>query len=105
MIGQQRDLFAGEELKEKGQKRVEGNNAGFVREMRAQAERICSVKGSVTSDDLREYARIRGMVPDHPNAWGSIFRGKRWVRVGYRKSEIASNHARTIAVWTLKPKP
>jgi hypothetical protein len=44
-----------------------------------------------------------GLRPDLlGNAWGSIFRGKEWECIGWRKSTRVSNHARAIRIWRLK---
>jgi hypothetical protein len=51
-------------------------------------------------------AEAAGMFPDHPNAWGAIFRGRyngdRWVATGdWVPSRHADGHARVVRVWTL----
>ncbi len=95
------DFEAGKARKEDGLDRVEEHNERFVDVMRRHAEYIAGFYGSVTSDDLRWYARVNNIAPEHPNAWGSIFRGPQWVCVGRTKSKLKSNHAREIRVWAL----
>jgi hypothetical protein len=87
-------------LKEQGLDQVEENN-DFVAVMRGAAERIAREKGSVSSDDLRRYAIDHKIRPHHQNAWGAIFRGKRWRLVGRKRSKFVSNHAREIKIWEL----
>lgn len=98
----QLDLVTGEMLKEVGIETVEGNNENFVEIMRAEATRIASIRGLVSSDDLRAFASRNGIRPKHQNAWGAIFKGWKWKRVCRKKSELVSNHAREISVWALK---
>ena len=84
----QSDLFEGTVLKDEGQRLVESHNDDFVLRMRQEARKICFVHGSVTSDDLREYAQQRGLVPKHRNAYGAIFLGKEWESIGYERSRL-----------------
>ena len=103
----QLDLWAGgEDRRRDGQSSVETSNSNFVALMRNHAVSIATKFGKVTSDDLREYAKNHAIVPSHPNAWGSIFRGKilghRWIVVGRMKSQFKTNHAREIRVWSLE---
>ncbi len=78
---------------------VEDHNFSFVDHMRDLAIAISNRDGQVTSDDLRRAATRLGIEPDHQNAWGAIFRGKRWKPMGYVNSTLPSNHARVIRVW------
>ena len=89
----------GENLKLNGQETVEMNNQEFVNLMRVHAVETANRHGKVSSDDLRRYARVLGVHPSHPNAWGSIFNGKRWKVVGRIRSQLTSNHAREIREW------
>ena len=92
----------GEARKEAGIASVEANNPTFCERMRKRAIEIASEKGTVTSDDLRLYGKAMGIVPNHPNAWGAIFRGKLWTAVGHEKSKLNSNHSREIRVWAIR---
>ncbi len=93
----------GEALKENGREAVAKNNRLFIEHMRSSA--IAYLKQSpyntMTVDRLRKLARALGMKPNHPNAWGAIFRGKDFVRIGYRPSQETSNHRRVVSVWKL----
>jgi hypothetical protein len=101
----QLDLWgAGRQLKEQGLDTTEMTNQAFVKMMRNYAIALCEQTGSVSSDDLRRYAATYGVRPAHSNAWGSIFRGKEWSAIGRIKSELSSNHAREIRVWTHESK-
>jgi hypothetical protein len=92
---------SGSILKERGLDSVESHEATFVEKMRKRAFEIATESGTVTSDDLRHYAKAYGIVPNHQNAWGAIFRGKLWRSVGRKKSSLNSNHNREIRVWAL----
>lgn len=96
------DFKAGKEAKTSGLDLVETNNQSFVDHMRLIAKEIVLIKGKVSCDDLRVYARDNDIVPAHPNAWGAIFRGKGWKQVGRKKSKLVSNHAREIRIWTFQ---
>lgn len=92
----------GNKHKEAGLDSVEEHNPSFVEIMRKRARELVAETGRVTSDDLRRYARVNGIAPDHPNAWGAVFGGKEWVQIGRMKSKLTSNHAREIRIWTLR---
>jgi len=98
------DGDAGREARADGIARVEAHGAGFVARMREVARIVSQQNGQVTVDDLRFYARECGIKPHHRNAWGAIFRGPHWAPIGHTKSVLASNHARTIRVWTFQEK-
>jgi len=93
------DLEAGRAGKKRGLDAVEGNNPSFVRQLRAAAKAHSLRHGSVTADDIRRIAAEEGLTPTHKNAWGAIFRGRGWQKVGERASVIATNHAHRNPVW------
>jgi len=95
----QESLLEGIKLREDGISRVRVNAALFVRVLREVAIRISDEEGTVTSDDLREYANEHGLKPHHPNAWGAIFRGNNWKVIGRTNSTYKTNHAREIRAW------
>ena len=84
-------------LKESGLDSVEQNNLTWVERMRLWAKIHADIHGSVSADDVRRLAKDDE--PDHPNAYGSIFRPKEWRCVGRKVSETASCHGREIKVW------
>lgn len=92
----------GERERDAGVAKVETNERSFVERMRSHAATVARVNGNVSSDDLRRYAKAVGIKPNHPNAWGSIFRGGMFEQIGYRRSMLRSNHGRQIRVWALK---
>jgi len=96
------NLQLGEQAKIYGMDLVEFNNQGFVFSMRKLARQMIKQCGKITCDDLRIIADKYGIEPDHPNAWGSIFKTKDFIECGFQKSKRISNHARRIIVWTLK---
>lgn len=95
----QLNLFRGQQKQSAGIERVAKHNASFLELMRGVAKRISLEQGSVSVDALRVFASERGLVPIHPNAWGSIFRGKDWKMIGREPSSVVSNHAREVKVW------
>ncbi len=93
------DTAQGEILKKQGQATVIAGSLSFVQFMQAQAIEISDKCGFVSSDNLRVIAEELGMVPHHPNVWGSIFRGKHWRVIGRKKSAVVGNHGRSISIW------
>jgi hypothetical protein len=90
----------GEEEKLFGQWLVEINSGGFVSAMRALARHLASLKGRITIDDLRKWAKERDVYPHHPNAWGAVFKTG-FKAVGRVKSKLVSNHRRWVFVWEI----
>jgi len=90
-------------LRDYGLDSVEMNNLPWVHRIRAVAVVLSQRNGYVSADDLRLYAQKNDDEPDHPNAWGSIFRGKGWVPISRKKSSTPSAHARSITVWRWMP--
>lgn len=92
----------GANLQRAGQDAMESSDGSFVGILREWARQLSRARGEdgwVTSDDLRAYADQMGLIPSHSNAWGSIFRGPRWVIVGRHRSTIPGNHNREIRKW------
>ena len=94
-----KDACTADALKEQGLTSVAVNAENFVAIMRATARRISEESGFVSSDNLRLIADSLGLVPHHPNAWGSVFAGKNWREIGRQKSKLPGNHGREIRVW------
>jgi len=90
-------------LKDRGLDAVENSNESWVDTMRKYAVWFSLKAGSVTADNVRQYARNIDFQPDSPNAYGAIFRGKGWKCVGRTKSSHPGNHAREIRVWRYEP--
>ena len=91
----------GELLKKYGIELVESHNPDFVHLVRAAAVEISQQVGQVTCDDLRMWANLNDIRPEHPNAWGAVFRVG-FERIGFTKSQVPSNHARIISIWKHK---
>lgn len=98
------DFSLGENLRDKGKDLVENNNERWIDHMREYAAEYSLDHGQVTTDQLRDYADLIHWQPEHPNAWGAMFRGKQWRAIGRIKSKRTSNHARLITVWRYVPK-
>jgi hypothetical protein len=82
-----------------GLDRVEATHPDFVPRLRAAVKAHAQRYGTVTADDVRRLADQLGLRPRHPNAWGAVFRGPGWIRVGERVSETPSNHGHRNPVW------
>jgi len=95
---QQIGLFEGERRKREGISKVASHSPTFVELMRGIAIQISVQRGSVSTDDLREYAKNHGISAPHRNAWGAILRGKGWEFIEWRRSEFKTNNARRIAI-------
>lgn len=89
---------SGDQAKHDGLARVEATHPTPVRELRAAAIDHAIRFGSVHIDEIRAIAAARGYnVATH--VWGAIFKGRGWVKLGTRKSSVASNHAHESPVW------
>ncbi len=67
------------------------------------AHQIALFRGEVTIDDVHHWMTMRMLSPQFlGNGAGSIFRGKSWECVGWKKSTRISNHSRMIRIWRLK---
>jgi hypothetical protein len=87
-------------LKNIGLDAVEHSSRDWVQYMREAAIEVAKESGSVDADYVRACSRFMNFHPHSPNAYGAIFRGKRWKCIGRKKSTWPSNHAREIRVWT-----
>ncbi len=94
-------LSLGEQLKIDGMEAVETSNAEFVSAMRLYALQYAAKHGNVSANELRAEARARGIQPEHPNAWGSVFHTPALVTCGFTQANTPSCHARVIRVWRL----
>lgn len=89
----------GLKLRDDGIRQVASHNSDWLYTMRAYARHCCDVSGQVTSDDLHEFAQLIHCQPDHPNAWGAVFKEAGWVCTGRVRSKRPSAHAREIKIW------
>ena len=88
----------GQILKQYGIEQVRLHNPDFVALCQGYAQEHASKFGSVTSDDVRLWANLNDIYPNHHNAWGAVFRAG-FQRIGFTQSKIPSNHARIISIW------
>jgi len=91
----------GAKRKKRGLALVELSCAEFLAEMRTEAKKHAARHGYVTTDNLREYATMKKLRPDTPNAWGAIFKGSEWECVGRVPSRYRTNNARYICQWRM----
>ena len=95
--------------RENGKHQVASHNHLFLYKARCQAVIIAQANGKVSVDDLREWADSEGIAPDHPNAWGSLFKscplqGCKFKRGGSLVSAYPSNHGRLVGYYYIAPK-
>ena len=88
--------------RDKGLKQVAGNNETFLKTMRGVARDICRTQGWVSADQLRAWADMNGVTPNHHNAWGVVLTTKEFVPGEYITSSQPQGHANRIRRWTLK---
>lgn len=94
------DLFAARAARDEGLQRVAENNQEFLDIARKAAVAICELRGVVTCDEIRETLNI---VPKHPNAYGAIFKDRRFEWTGrFEQSTSISRHGGLQRVWRLK---
>lgn len=86
-------------LREAGISRVIDHNKQFIHRLRTVARRICAEKGTVCTDDLREWARDNGVIEPHFKAWSGVLKGREWIFVEWTESRWPSNHGRRVAVY------
>lgn len=96
-----RNFSLGRALRDGGIAQVESNGVVFVALMRDAAVEIAKRDGTVTINDLRQYADAIGIKPHHPNVWGSVLKSKLFVPVGYTQAKLPQSHARCVRVWRL----
>ena len=93
-------LSEGEELREEGIRRVSVSNREWIDVMRDIAADIARRAGTVSAVDLRLVAENTNNFPSHPNAWGAIFKTKRFEPTGeWIPCQHADGHARAVRVW------
>jgi hypothetical protein len=93
------DVSQGLQAKDAALDHVEAYHADAVRILRAAAKAHAREYGRVHVDDVRRIAAARGMTVAK-NAWGAIFRGPGWRKVGERPSALVSNKGHVSPEWT-----
>ncbi len=88
------------EFKDQGIKQVADNNKHFVKVAKNLALALCKKNGTVTCDDVRKICHLE---PLHYNAWGSVFRDKRFEFTGrMQPSTNVKGHGNLQRVWRLR---
>ena len=91
--------------KEKGMAKAAANRRHALNRAREIALRLASDGREISADDIYNYFAFAGMLHLEMELWnaaGSIFRGKEWEFVRFKRSERESNHGRIIRVWRLR---
>lgn len=100
------NLKAALAARDAGVQKTASKNATFIETMRGVARLICHRQGTVTADDLKEWAAQHHMEPTHYNAYGAIFRAKEWKEefefVRHVKSKQVQGHGNLIGLWKLR---
>lgn len=98
------DLEEGERRKEAGIALACSTRAELLKLAQATAERLGRTAYLALSyDDVYVQLKLMGENPALlGNAAGSVFRGKQWECVGWKKSSRVTNHARRVMVWKLR---
>ena len=95
----QLNLLAGERAKQDGLTTVAATNKEFLETCRRYARAISALKGEVSIDDVRAFCDEHSLKPEHPNAFGAIFKNNGWLEIGRKKSCYETNHARKVSLW------
>lgn len=94
------DLFEGERQKKIGMTLAADNKKDLLLTAKKIAMHLARLNGSVTIDDVQK--ELFKIGADIGMAAGSIFRGKEWIRIGHKKTERSSSHARLVSIWKIK---
>ncbi len=88
---------------ELGMEQVAKGNVRWIELAREVARAIAKAQGTVTADDVRHVFYARGHRPEHPNAWGAVFRGSglRWTGA-FNHSAVVAGHGNLQRVWELE---
>jgi len=92
-------------LRDEGINKVMSHNLDWKRQ--AMFEMMKLKDCEVTGESIRLFLEKRGIVPDHPNAWGGFIRGlvkaKRLFHTGrYTRTISAQSHARETRIYTVR---
>lgn len=98
------DVRAGELAKDAGRKRAAKCHESVLILARDAVRKAALSRPDriATSDDAYLFLAGIGQDAELGNVAGSVFRGKEWVAVGWKRSERKSNHARVIQKWRLR---
>jgi hypothetical protein len=88
--------------RDEGIQAVSHSNATFIETVRSAARMICRKNGTVSADDVREWAKQRGIEPTHKNAWGAVFCKSEFEFVCYFRSRQLSGRGNLISRWRLR---
>ena len=97
------NLEEGERRKREGMALVGDHNGDWLAAARHEALRLAYIQGEVSSVDIRRWAQDTDQWPDHPNSWGTIFKGGGWAPTGkWEKCQHPEGHARDVKIWHRK---
>ena len=96
------NLTVARQKRDAGIKKVAGKNKAFLDLMRPVARDICRIQGWVSSNELRAWADMNGVAPNHYNAWGAVLTTKEFVPGEYIVSEQPQGHCNRVRRWTLR---
>jgi hypothetical protein len=90
----------GRDLRDAGIARVSIGHKAWIDKARRMAAIIAKRSGQVSINDLRLFVELPQ--DSSPNLWGSVFKSKDFVAVGYCQATHPSAHARVVRVYKLK---
>lgn len=89
------------EAKERVLNDLANRNRLFLDLVRDEAARVAAASGSVTADDVRNFAESCPVQPTHRKAIGALFRDKRFVFLGEVVTTLVGTHGKKIGRWGL----
>lgn len=92
-------LLTGKQLRDQGIAKVTSNSSEWVHKAREVALMLAALNGETDSDEVQAICPRPSDV--HCNATGAVFKDKRFKFVGFKQTDRASGHARTIKLWGL----
>ena len=96
------DREESERRKQEGIARVCRTNEEFLNEAREVARHAIQIQGPLTMDTVRSVCEKLGIVPNHYNAWGGVFRHKDFIPTGEMyHSDQPQGHKNLLREWTL----
>lgn len=98
----QLDLQLALKARNDGIARVGVRNQEFIESARSVARMLCRQNGNTSMDQVREECERRGIVPDHFNAWGTVFHKSEFEPCGFIRSKQVQGHGNILRIWRLR---
>ena len=96
------DLLKARRRRDRGIAKVSYKNMEMIEDARSIAIGLIHQNGSTTMDDVRKRMSELGYPPPtHPNAYGAVFKNKRFKLITYTKSKMVQRNSGNTGVWGL----